>query len=114
LGTSNTGAFNTDSINQMMDIFIIIAGVLALWYAIFGKAPGFNTDYPKEIKAEAEKMLRLFCWILGPVAIVTGVLEMLPGLQWVYLVGVCIMLPTIIVYIVLFRKKFGKNLKKMK
>lgn len=98
----------------MMSIITIIVGVLATWYAIFGKAPGFNMDYPKEMKADAEKMLRQFCWIIGPITVITGVLQMLPGLEWVYWVSLPIIIPAIVVYVIMFRRKFKQHLKKMK
>lgn len=101
-----------DGFDQLMSVFFVIAGGLGLYYAIAGKAPGFNMDYPKEMKADAEKMLRKFCFFLGPLAIAMGVLEMIPGLEWTYWVGLCIMLPSIVVYIVLFRRKFRQYLKK--
>jgi hypothetical protein len=99
----------------MMSLFMIIAGVLALWFAIKGSAPGFKNDYPKEMKEDADKMLRKFCWIIGPVAIITGVLQMIyPEEVWVYWVSLAIIVPAITVYVILFRKKFKKHLKKMK
>jgi hypothetical protein len=98
----------------MMSIFIIIAGVLATWFAIFGKAPGFKNDYPKEMKEDADRLLRNFCWALGPIAIASGILEMIPGLEWTYWVGLAIILPLVIAYIIVFRIKFKKYLKKMK
>jgi hypothetical protein len=98
--------------NQMMAIITVIAGVLAFWYAILGKAPGFNMDYPKEIKADAEKMLRQFCWIIGPVALASGILELV-GYAWAGYISL-LTLPVIIVYVILYRKRFKKYLKKMK
>lgn len=98
--------------NQMISIITVIAGVLALWYAIFGKAPGFNMDYPKEMKADAEKMLRQFCWIIGPIALVSGILELI-GYVWAGYISLLI-IPLIIVYVILYRKRFKQYLKKMK
>lgn len=95
-----------------MAIFIIIAGGLALFHAFTGKAPGFNTDYPKEIKADADKMLRKFCYILGPLAIASGITQMIPELEWTYWIGIIVVLVVVIIYIVMFRIKFGKYLKK--
>lgn len=105
---------DVNSINQMMDIFMIIAGVLAVMYAITGHAPGFNTDYPKEMKADAEKMLRKFCWVVGPVVVVASVAEMITNIQIIFWISMAIIVPAIVVYIVLFRKKFKKYLKKMR
>lgn len=103
-----------NSANQMMSIITVIVGALATWYAIFGKAPGFNMDYPKEMKADAEKMLRQFCWVIGPITVITGVIQMIPGLEWVYWASLAIIIPAIAVYVVLFRKRFKQYLKKMK
>ncbi len=91
---------------------MVIAGVLAVWYAIFGKAPGFNMDYPKEMKADAEKLLRQFCWAIGPIALISGILELL-GYAWAGYISL-LMLPLIVVYVILYRKKFKQHLNKMK
>ena len=103
-----------NSINQLTSIITIIAGVLAIWYAIFGKAPGFNMEYPKEMKADAEKMLRQFCWIIGPIAVITGVLDMFSGIEWAFWIGMGLIIPAIVVYVILYRKRFKHYLKKMK
>ncbi len=100
-----------NSIDQLMSAFIVIAGVLAIYSAITGKGPVFKNDYPKEMREDANNLLRKFCWIIGPVATVTGVLQYM-GYAWAYWVSVGIILPAIVVYMVIFRKKFGQYLKK--
>ena len=96
---------------QMMAIFTIIIGVFALYSAFTGKGPAFKSDHPKEMKEEADKMLRTFCWIVGPVLLVTGVLDYM-GYTWAYFISMGVVLPGIVVYMILFRKKFKKYLKK--
>ncbi len=100
-----------DSVNQMMSVFMILIGVLALYSAITGTGFAFKNDYPKSIKAEADKLMRVFCWVVGPPCIASGVLEYM-GHQWAYWASLCIIMPAIVVYIVLFRRRFGKYLKK--
>lgn len=101
--------------NQMMSVFMIIAGGLAIWFSIFGSAPGFKNDYPKEMKEDADRMLRNYCWILGPVALISGVLEMaFPAVEWIYWGSLAIILPVIVVYVIRFKKRFNKYLKKIK
>jgi len=100
--------------NQLMNIIIVVAGAMAIYYAITGKGGVYNNDYPKEIKEEANNFTRKFLWILGPVALISGLLPFFQGLEWTYWIGMILILPTIIVYVILFRMKFGKYLKKKK
>lgn len=95
----------------MMAAFMAICGALALYSAFTGKGPAFKNDYPKGMKEEADKMMRKFCWIFGPIALVTGVLDYM-GYSWAYWVSLATILPGVIVYIVLFRKRFKNYLKK--
>lgn len=100
-----------DSLNSMMSLFMILIGVLALYSAFTGKGPAFKNDYPKAMKEDADNMLRKFCWIIGPTALVLGIIDYL-GYSWAYIVQMIIILPTIVVYIILFRKRFKQYLKK--
>jgi len=100
-----------ESMNQMMAVFMIIVGALALYSAFTGKGPAFNNDYPKAMKEDANKMLRKFCWIIGPIAVATGVLDYL-GYSWAYWVSLGTIMPAIIVYLIIFRRRFKDYLKK--
>ncbi len=88
-----------------------IIGVFVLYSAITGKGPAFKNDYPKAMKEDADKMMRKFCWIIGPIVTVTGVLDYM-GYSWAYWVSLATVMPAIIVYMILFRKRFKKYLKK--
>lgn len=97
--------------NKMMSMFMVIVGVFALYSAFTGKGPAFKNDYPKAMQAEANKMLRKFCWIVGPITIVTGVLDYM-NFSWAYFVSMATIIPAIVVYIVIFRRRFKEYLKK--
>lgn len=98
-------------INGFMSIMMILIGVFALYSAFTGKGPAFKNDYPKAMKEDANEMLRKFCWLVGPVALVSGIFEyMYPDLQWINLVSMGIILPAIVVYVIMFRKRFKKYL----
>jgi hypothetical protein len=97
--------------NQMMSAFMAIIGVFALYSAFTGKGPAFNNDYPKGMKDDANKMLRKACWVFGPIALVTGVLDYL-GYSWAYWVSLATILPGIVVYVIIFRRRFSSWLKK--
>lgn len=99
-----------ENMNQMMSIFSILIGAFALYSAITGKGPAFKNDYPKAMKAEAERMLRIACWVAGPIMLVTGILDYM-GYQWAFFISMGTILPGIVVYVVLFRKKFKQYLK---
>lgn len=100
-----------EDMNKMMSVFMIIVGVLALYSAFTGKGPAFNNEYPKAMKEDANKMLRKFCWLIGPVAVVTGVLDYM-GYSWAYWISLGTIMPAIIIYVILFRRRFKNHLKK--
>jgi len=96
-----------------MAMFQILIGVYALYAAFKGEGRMYKNDYPEEIKPEANKMLRIFCFVMGPVMLASGILEYL-GLKWTYWVTMPIVFAGIAVYLVIFYKRFGKILKKHK
>lgn len=96
--------------NQLMAIVMVIAGAMSFYYAFTGNGKVYENDYPKAMKEEANKFLRLFLWIVAPIALVSGVLELI-GYDWAYLIGMAI-LPMIVVYYIIFRRKFKEYLKK--
>ncbi len=108
--TDGTGAGTTMDMNRMLSGFTIIIGLFALYSAITGKGPAYKNDYPKAIQAEANKLMRLFCWVLGPVITVFGVLDYM-GHVWASYVNIVFTIGAIVVYMIIFRKKFGKILK---
>ena len=71
----------------------------------------YKNDYPKAMQAEANKMMRIFCWIIGPVVTVFGVLDYM-GYSWAFIANISFTLPAIVVYFILFRRKFKTYLKK--
>jgi uncharacterized membrane protein (DUF485 family) len=118
---------NTNDFSGMMSLFMVLIGVFALHAAFTGKGPVFNNDYPKAMKEDANKMLRKFCWYIGPVAVITGGLDYFwtkivgetvvnegPFLiaQLPFLLSMLLTFPAIIVYVVQFRKRFRQYLKK--
>lgn len=100
------------SMNQFMAGIMAVAGLMALYYAITGKGKVYENDYPKAMKEGANKFMRNFLWIIGPVALVSGGLELL-GYAWGFWIGFAL-LPAIVVYYILFRRKFKEYLKKMR
>ena len=118
-----------NSVNSFMSLFMVFIGVMALYSAITGKGPIFNNDYPKAMKEDSNKMLRKFCWYIGPVALITGGLDYFWSrivgeevvnsggfilAQLPYLLSMVLTIPAIVLYIVLFRKRFKQYLNKKK
>lgn len=106
-----TGGTGLQGMDQFMSAFTVFIGLLALYSAFTGKGPAFKNDYPKAMQADANKMMRTFCWILGPIVTVFGVLEYM-GFQWAYLVNMGFTLPAVVVYVILFRRRFKQYLNK--
>ncbi len=106
-----TGLTNMDS---FMAIFMIVIGVFTLYSAITGKGPAYKNDYPKAMQADANKMMRIFCWIIGPIVTVFGVLDYmnLPWAgDWLNWVSIGVTLTIVIAYFILFRRRFKQYLK---
>ena len=97
--------------DQFMSAFMVIIGLFALYSAFTGKGPAFKNDYPKAMQADANKMMRLFLWVIAPIITVFGILEYM-GYEWAYWISVGVTLPAIVVYMVLFRRRFKQYLKK--
>lgn len=96
--------------NQLMAGVMAVGGVMCFYYAITGKGKVFENDYPKAMKEGANILLRKFFWIIGPIALVSGVLELI-GYAWGFYIGLVI-LPLIVVYYIIFRRRFREYLKK--
>ncbi|NLT97931.1 MAG: hypothetical protein GXW96_07270 [Christensenellaceae bacterium] len=120
---------DSSSLNGFMSLFMVFIGVMALYSAITGKGPVFNNDYPKAMKEDANKMLRKFCWYVGPVTLITGALDYFwPRIvgeeviesggfilsQLPYIASMVLVIPAVVIYVVLFRKRFKQYLKKKK
>jgi cytochrome bd-type quinol oxidase subunit 2 len=118
---------DSSSLNSFMSLFMVFIGVLSLYAAFTGKGPVFNNDYPKSMKEDANKLLRKFCWYIGPVTLITGGMDYF----WVRIVGeevvnnspfiiaqlpfllsMVLTVPAIVIYVVIFRKRFKEQLKK--
>lgn len=87
-----------------------VIGVMCFYYAITGQGKVYQNEYPKAMKEEANALLRKFMWIFGPIAVASGVLELV-GYPWGFYVGLVI-LPLIVVYYIIFRTRFRQYLKK--
>jgi len=116
-----------NDMNSMMSLFMVFIGLFTLYAAFTGKGPVFNNDYPKAMKADANQMLRKFCWYIGPVATITGGLDYFwdkiigaevaqnaPFIwaQFPFLLSMLLIVPAIVVYMIQFRKRFKQFLKK--
>ena len=108
-----TSAFG--NIDSFMSIMMIAIGVFALYSAVTGKGPAYKNSYPASMQEGATKMLQKFLWLIAPVTLISGILDFVyPGSPWPYLGGIIIIIPAIIVYVILFRRKFKEDLKRMR
>jgi len=109
--TQTSGAFS--SMDNLMSIMMIAIGVFALYSAVTGKGPAFKNSYPQSMQEGATKMLQKFLWFIAPVTLASGILDFVyPDSMWPYLGGVILIIPAIVVYIILFRRKFKEELKR--
>lgn len=102
-----------ESSMNFMSMFNIFIAVYVLYYAIKGDGKIYENDYPKEMKAEHAKILRIFCWVVGCGMLPLAILEYMNGFDSIYtIISIIFVLGCIVVYAVVFRKKFGSLLKK--
>ncbi len=99
--------------DSMFGYMFVIIGVMCLYFAFRGKGMAYNNTYPKAIKEEADKLLRLFLWILGPIVLVQGILD-ITGItaqyRFIYAILFSVTLIILVIYFVIFKRKFGKAL----
>jgi hypothetical protein len=100
-----------NNMNSMFGMINIAIGAFALYSAIAGKGPAYKNDYPEEIKEEANKLMRMICWVVGPILIVQGVLDYM-GYTTASMIMMIPVFGAIVVYLVIFFKRFRKILKK--
>ena len=113
--TAETTVGGFGNIESFMSIMMIAIGVFAFYSAVTGKGPAFKNSYPASMQVEANKMLQKFLWFVAPVTLASGIFDFVfPGSPWPYLVGVIIIIPAIIIYVVMFRRKFKEDLKRMR
>lgn len=93
----------------------IAIGIYATYAGIVGRGFAYKNDYPEEIKADANALLRKFLLVIGPVMLVGSAVDyfsLLGDATFYFALSVIvIVLALVIVYIVIFRKRFGKYLK---
>lgn len=98
--------------NNFMLYFNLFIAVYVLYYAIRGEGKIYENDYPKEIKEAHAKFLRKFCWVIGIGMLPLTILELafqdnaaLGFLSWA---NIGFVLVCIVIYLVLFKVRFGK------
>ena len=106
--TTQDGGF-LGGMGGIMSMFMIIIGVFIMYSAITGKGPAYKNDYPEAMQEAHTKMLRTFCWIVGPIVLATGILDYM-GYTIVFWITTGVILAAVVVYIILFRRKFKEYL----
>lgn len=99
---------------ETLDIVIIMdiaIGAYLLYAGISGKGNVYqNNRLPDEVQGEAKKLLRVITLILGAILFVSGIFEAFHLFQQEIVmlasIGACVIV--LIVYYILFRKKFGE------
>ena len=99
---------------ETLDIVIIMdiaIGAYLLYAGISGKGNVYqNNRLPEEVQGEAKKLLRVITLILGAILFVSGIFEAFHLFQQEIVmlasIGACVIV--LIVYYILFRKKFGE------
>ena len=104
-----------EGMDNMLIIFNVVIGGYATYAAIVGKGAAYKNDYPKAIQADANALLRRFLFILGPLLLLSSAIEyfnLLGSATKIFtFASIIAAVVIIVVYIVLFRKRFGKYLK---
>ncbi len=106
-----------DNVTNMMSMFNLLIGLLCAYCAITGKGLAYKNEYPKEVKPEADRMMRILLAVLAPLMLFMGAedyFSLFPDnvsfvVQMVLTVLVFLL---VVAYIVWLRVKFGKILDK--
>jgi len=96
-----------DNFTSMFTFINLIIGVFTIYSAITGRGPVYKNDYPESIKADTNRLLRIVCWIVGPLFIAMAALDYF-GYNMISLYLMVPVTITIIVYLVIFFKKYYK------
>jgi Na+-driven multidrug efflux pump len=92
-------------------------GAMCLYFAFKGTGMAYNNNYPEKIKAEANKLLRVFLWIIGPIVLLQGYFDtqgLTTKYPFIFPIFFAVSFGIIIAYVIIFKKKFGSELKKDK
>lgn len=99
----------TGNFNDIMLYFMLFAAVYVLYYAIRGEGKIYENDYPKAMQEDHKKFLRTFCWIIGIGILPLTILEFIfPSNAFISWANIGYVLACVVVYLILFRRKFGK------
>ena len=106
-----------ENINSMMSMFNLLIGALCAYSAITGKGFAYKNEYPKEVKPEADRMMRILLAVVAPLMLFMGAedyFSLLPDKvsYVVQLTCTAVLFLLIVAYIVWLRVKFGKILDK--
>ena len=99
----------------MMGMFTLVIGLFTLYSAVTGKGPAYKADHPKEMKESNQKLLRTFMWILSPLLIAQGAIDLTDNnLGWLSTTLYFVIIAILIVYGIIFFKRYGAILKKQR
>ena len=110
---------------NFMIIFQALLGAFLTYSAIRGSGMAYNNEYPESMKADAEAMYRKLYWFVGPTMIVGAAIDyfklfgempqvMGRGIsEFISMVFFVLDVVVLIVFFILFRKKFKQQLKGM-
>lgn len=105
--------FSGESIVQL---FSVIIGVYALYSGIKGDGGTYKNSYPKELQEPIRKILRVTYLIFGVIMTVGGVLDYLnvfgdAAKEWIVWGYTGLGLIVFVVYWIIIKVKFGKQMK---
>jgi Ca2+/Na+ antiporter len=97
-------------VNNFMVYFNLAIGVYLTYAAIVGKGKAYENEYPAEVKEGVFKLNRIMYSVVGPVLVISGVLELAKVTFFAWF-GIIFVLAAIVVYLVIYYKRFGKAIK---
>lgn len=101
--------------DNILLVFSVVIGAYSLYAGIIGKGYAYKNDLPESIKPAADALLRKFLLMIGPLMLIMSAVDFFKpfGDMSIIVSGVLIgiVVVLLIVYVVLFRKHFGKLIK---
>ena len=98
------------SFNNMFALISVVIGIYSLYAAFTGKGAAYKNDYPASIKAGADKLLRTFLWMFGPILLAQGACDYF-GYTTISLILIGVVVGLIAAYLIVFYKRYGKALR---
>ncbi|MGI6664669.1 MAG: hypothetical protein ACOX3W_04570 [Christensenellaceae bacterium] len=101
--------------DNILSILLMVTGAYVLICGLSRKGGIYKNDYPEEVKDRITKNTSIFAIYIGLVVTATGILDFytdkFPAFRVYTLIGMGLTVVSVVIYAIVFRKKFGSYLR---